>query len=354
MPIQVKRSGVWSTPTAGSIRIKSGGEWKTAVSVRMDSGNVWQDSGYVSYPSPPTSFRLSGSAGNGDSRNITFTWNTPTAAPAPTGYDLLVYDTNGTSLLATVSTSTTSASYNFPAVSQSSSSPKTYYVRVRSKFTSGATTLYSQDASGNPLYGTNSSGGTRLKVDIGKVSYQVQDPSYWGAERRIGLSFDGGQSNVVYNNGVSWGGYAFDGNTGNYWSGSSWTYRGGEDWVSFRVGAGWDSGANRKKLVRVVWIPAYDPPAYYALDFELFGGWLMAGDAAGRGTFFGYQGVGPSSEFVITGDTRFRMRYSDLGENPTSYGAYRVMIHEIWMDIQDWITPAPRTIAAESNSVSNS
>jgi len=170
MAIQVKRSGVWTTPSSGSISIKSGGVWKAvnSLSVKSPSG-VWVNSGYVAYPSAPTNLRSTAS-GNGDNRTVTFAWNAGSGGAPVTGYKLVIYNssngsTNTSGAIATVNlgASTLSHTYTF------ASAGTTYYARIFAVGTAGET------------MGANAVGGQRLSIIVGNAGFYT-DNYVWSTE----------------------------------------------------------------------------------------------------------------------------------------------------------------------------
>lgn len=347
MPFKIKKDGAWVTPAAGTIKVKTSAtdtSWKEALSIKVKVGGAWVDSGYVSYPNAPTNLRLTSSVGDGDNRNLTFGWDAPVGGAPVTRYEMTVYNSSDVQIGSAISvTSGTSQSYAFPEVS----SPTIYYVRIKSVYVpSGGSPLYSQ------TFGTNSSGGYRLKVTIGAKT--VPPVPYWGSPYLSTPIFPlyGGQSNTVYNNGESWGGYAFDGNYGTHWSGSSWSWSGGEDWIAFLTPDNW-TGLNTKRLYGVTWWPDGNAPAYYSFELSYNGGWILQKDGSGSGVSpFGNQTLTLDSPLDISSQLFFRVRYSNLGYNPVpEWGDYRVMIKELSLSISDLLfTPGS---SAGANSVIN-
>ena len=336
MAVRVKSGGVWVTPAAGNIRVKSGGAWRTVVSLRVDSGNVWRDSGYVSYPNAPTNLTWS-EVGNGDNRYVNISWNAPVGGAPVSYYRVEIYGVSD-NLLTSFVRYVTNATVTFD------SNNTTRYIRVFSVY---------EPPTGGTL---SSSASNRIRVDIGAAGYWVDPPGYWGSSRLYKPAFDEGQSNTVYQNAESYGGNAFDSNNDTVWSGSSWSYNGGYDWVSFRTNnAVFDNGANRKRLTGVLISTAGNPPGQRYLDFDIFGGWVFVAGSSGYESFQGLQTitVPESDNFIINGNLRFRVNFTLMGVNPTSFGTYRVIIREIALYIQDWIDPAPYYVPPGGISVSN-
>ena len=321
----------WTTPAAGSIRVKSDGQWRTAISVKVKQGGVWVDSGYVAYPNPATSF--TGSGGNGDNRQVTFTWTAPSSGATVTGYRLYIYNSSDTQI-GTVNLGTgTSYTYTFGAAST------TYYVRLKTLGIAGESQTFS----------TNTSSGTRLRVVTGAASYPY-DNSRWSANVSFVASYwtQSTWPGEPYGDYTYHGSKAFDGNSGTYWTGQSWAWPGGSEWLGFTLAAG---GA-RRKIVALYNLPSGNRASTVSLDEFVYPDWPWTGRYWQGGEVFGFQVIPCDFEISPFSTRYFRLWYTDLGYNPTPYGNYRVLTAEVRGDYQDWITDTG-TVAATSNTTTN-
>lgn len=313
MGISSKRSGSWSTPASGSIRVKSGGSWRTAVSVRVKQNGAWVNSGYVGYPNAATGF--TGGGGNGDNRQVTFYWAAPSGGATPTGYRLYIYDSNNNQYGSPVDVgNVTSYTHTF------ASANSTWYVRLKTLGAAGESLTFA----------TNTAGGTRLGVNIGNIGYYVPypiygwsgdntfTPAYWSESTWPGKPF----GDYTYH-----GSKAFDGNYGTYWTGQSWAWPGGSDWVGFYLSGGftphrytslvsWPAG----NACGVFWFDYWDGAnfGFTGYSWPNNGGWAFGGQFI-------------STDFQINPGVTgaYRFNYSELGYNPTAYGTYRVLTAEI-------------------------
>ena len=328
----------WTTPVAGSIKIKDNGEWKPAIKVQVKQGGVWVDSGYVAYPNPATSF--AGSGGNGDNKTVTFTWTAPSTGPTPTGYTLKIYSTaTATTPIATKTVGAVgTTTYAFAA------SNTDYWVSLFTTFTSGGLTLESLTAA------TNSSSGTKLKVRTGAASAPY-DNSRWGSNTAFTPSYwtQSTWPGEPYGDNTYRGDKAFDGNTGTYWTGQSWSWAGGSDWIGFSLG---NALTPKIKIVELYNLPSGNQCSTINLDEFVYPNFGYTGRYWQGTTAFGYQVI-PCDFEIAAGATRyFRFWYTDLGYNPTPYGNYRVLTSEISGTYQPWITDTGTT-PATSNTVTN-
>jgi hypothetical protein len=327
----------WTTPAAGTIRVKSNGEWKVATSVKVKQGESWVDSGYVAYPNAPTSFRVT-SGGNGDTKAVTFAWTAPAAGATVTGYRLKIYDSNNNLLEtqpADTAAGTTTRSYTFTGAAGS-----VYYARIFTlgsageSLTSGTTQL---DAT-----------RTRLRITIGAAS-STTDTSDWGSNVSftpgyLGQSRWPGQD---YNDFTYHGSKAFDGDVNTYWSGQSWAYNGGSDWISFQLG---NNLTPRLRVVELSSLAFGNGPGTITVDELFFPNWSYTNYAWGGASAFGFQII-PCNFELAAGQTRvFRLWYTNLGANPTPYGTYRVLTREVSGVYQLWVTSSTTT-AATANTI---
>lgn len=313
MGISSKRSGSWSTPSSGSIRIKSGGAWRTAVSIKMKRNGAWVDTGYVGYPNAATGF--AGSGGNGDNRQVTFTWNAPSGGATPSGYRLYVYDSNNNQYGSPVDVgNVTSYTHTF------ASANSTWYVRLK--------TLGAAGESQN--FATNNVGGTRLQVIIGNTGYYTPypiygwsgitgfQPAYWTQSRWPGEPY----GDYTYH-----GSKAFDGDFGTYWTGQSWAWPGGYDWIGFSIGAPYVP----VRIRSLNSYPAGNACGTYFFDYWDGANFYYAGATWPDNGGWAYGAQYISTDFVINqGSTGYyRFNYTNLGYNPTAYGTYRVLTSEV-------------------------
>ena len=333
MALRIKRQtsdSSWTTPAAGSIRVKSGGVWRTAISVKVKSGGAWVDSGYVAYPSAPTNFR-STSVGNGDNRQVTFAWNAGAGGAPVTNYVVNVYNSSDVYQYGVSFGTSTSGTITFGSAST------TYYVRIYAGGDAGYTE------------GTNSVGGSRIRVTTGAASYPY-DNSRWSANVSFVASYwtQSQWPGEPYGDYTYHGSKAFDNNTGTYWTGQSWAWPGGSEWLGFTLSAG---GA-RRKIVALYNLPSGNRASTVSLDEFVYPNFGWTGRYWQGGEVFGFQII-PCDFEISPGSTRyFRLWYTDLGYNPNAWGNYRVLTAEVHGDYQDWITDTG-TVAATANTTTN-
>jgi len=323
----------WTTPAAGSIRVKSDGQWRTAISVKVKQGGAWVDSGYVAYPNAATSF--TGSGGNGDNKQVTFTWTAPTTGAPVTKYFLSVYDASDNQIGPNIDVgNVTSYTHTFAA------SSTTYYVRLKSFGAAGLSQTFS----------TNTAGGTRLRVITGAAS-KPYDNSRWGSN----VSFTPGYLSQSrwpgqdYNDFTYHGSKAFDGDLNTYWSGQSWAWPGGSDWISFQLG---NALSPRLRVVELYSSAFGNGPGTINIDELSFPNWNYTGYSWGGASAFGFQIIPCNFELAAGQSRYFRLWYTNLGANPTAYGTYRVLTREVSGVYQLWITDTG-TIPATSNTTTN-
>lgn len=323
----------WTTPAAGSIRVKSDGQWRTAVSVKVKQGGIWVDSGYVAYPNPATSF--TGSGGNGDNKQVTFTWTAPTTGAPVTKYYLYIYNASDVQIGSAIDVgNVTSYTYTFAA------SSTTYYVRLKSFGAAGLSQTFS----------TNTAGGTRLRVITGAASY-TYDNSHWGSNTSFTPAYwtQSAWPGEPYGDYTYHGSKAFDGDSGTYWTGQSWAWSGGSDWVGFSLGS---ALTPKLKIVELYNLPSGNACGTINLDEFVYPNFGYTGRYWQGTTAFGYQVI-PCGFEIAAGVTRyFRLWYTNLGYNPTAYGTHRVLTAEVGGTYQAWITDTG-TVAATSNATTN-
>ena len=325
----------WTTPAAGSIRVKSDGSWRQAIKIYVKQDGVWVDSGYVAYPNPATSF--AGSGGNGDNKQVTFTWTAPSSGAAVTGYRLYIYNSSDVQIATVDTGNVTSYTYTFGAAGT------TYYARLKTLGAAGESQTFS----------TNSSSGTRLRIVTGAASYPY-DNSRWGSNVYFAYAGYWTQSQwpgEPYGDYTYHGSKAFDGDFNTYWTGASWSYSGGSDWLGFNLGA----GAAKRRIVELYNSNYGAACSSVTLDEFSYPNFNYTGRYwQGAYSIFGAQII--PCDFVIDPYvTRyFRLFYTGLGYTPGGWQGnnYRAMISEVGGTYQDWITDTG-TVAATSNSVTN-
>jgi hypothetical protein len=301
MAIQVKRGGVWTTPTSGSISIKSNGVWRSVTSLSTKTNSAaWLNSGYVAYPSAPTSFRAT-SVGNGDNRQVTFAWNAGAGGAPVTDYVIKVYDSSDVRERDVSFGTSTSGTITF------NNADTTYYVRIFSKGTAGET-----------------QGSPRLRVVVGKAGFTT--PNFVWSNEVYGVT----PTFLSQSSGTT-GANAFDGNFDTVARGQSWAWPSPDDngyaeGMAFQIYAG-----EKIQLVNMASAPADNPPAQIWWDLLTFPTWTGLGYAEGTGTAFGYQFV--TGSYVMNAGTTavFRVHYNSLGYNWTQYGDYQWRTREIRM-----------------------
>lgn len=299
MAIQVKRGGVWTTPTSGSISIRSGGVWRSVNSLSLKTTSAaWVNSDYVAYPSAPTSFRAT-SVGNGDNRKVTFAWDAGAGGAPVTNYVINVHSSSDVYERSVSFGTNTSGTITFD------NDETTYYVRIFA----GGTAGYTQ-------------GSPRLRVVVGKAGFTT--PNYvWSNENyNVTPTFLSQSSGTTGPN-------AFDGNYGTVASGQSWAWNSPDDngyaeGMAFQISAG-----EKIQLVALASAPSGNPPAQLWWDRLTYPTWTELGYAEGTGTFLNFQFVNGS--YVMNPGTTaiFRVHYNSLGSNPTAYGTYRWLTSEI-------------------------
>lgn len=191
MALQVKRDGAWVTPAGGTVRVKSGGAWQTAVYVNTKVGSAWVNSGYVGAPGTPQNLSAS-SLGNGDTKTMTFTWTAPVTGAPVAGYRFKVYNNASPTptLLATLPSATTSSastsrSVNFGQAPYSATAGSQYQVEVvavgstgiESSATPRRRVTIGSPSSSTPVYGYTN---TVTWVTAGSPSAST----YWNAYER--------------------------------------------------------------------------------------------------------------------------------------------------------------------------
>jgi hypothetical protein len=299
MAIQVKRGGVWTTPTSGSISIKSGGVWRSVNSLSLKTNSsAWLNSGYVAYPSAPTSFRAT-SVGNGDNRQVTFAWNAGAGGAPVTNYVINVYNSSDVYQYGVGFGTNTSGSITFGAAGT------TYYVRIFA----GGTAGYTQ-------------GSPRLQVVVGNAGFTT--PNYVWSDTTYGvtptfLSQSSGQG----------GPNAFDGDFGTVARGQWWAWPSPDD-NGYAEGMAFQIYTGQKiQLVHLASAPDGNAPSQIWWDLLTFPTWTGLGYSEGTGTAFGYQFV-TGSRVMNAGATEvFRVHYNSLGYNPSEYGTYQWRTKEI-------------------------
>lgn len=299
MAIQVKRGGVWTTPTSGSISIKSGGVWRSVTSLSLKTNSAaWLNSGYVAYPSAPTSFRAT-SVGNGDNRQVTFAWNAGAGGAPVTNYVINVYNSSDVYQYGVGFGTNTSGSITFGAAGT------TYYVRIFA----GGTAGYTQ-------------GSPRLRVVVGNAGFTT--PNYvWSNENyNVTPTFLSQSSGTTGPN-------AFDGDYGTVARGQSWAWPSPDDngyaeGMAFQIYAG-----EKINCVALASAPSGNPPAQLWWDLLTYPTWTGLGYAEGTDTFLNFQFVNGS--YVMNPGTTaiFRVHYNSLGYNWTQYGDYQWRTSEI-------------------------
>jgi hypothetical protein len=322
----------WTTPAAGSIRVKSDGQWRTAISVKVKQGGAWVDSGYVAYPNAATSF--TGSGGNGSNRQVTFTWTAPTTGAPVTKYFLSVYDASDNQIGPDIDVgNVTSYTHTFAA------SSTTYYVRLKSFGAAGLSQTFS----------TNTAGGTRLRVVIGAAPVPY-DNSRWGATVNFIPAYwtQSQWPGEPYGDYRYHGSKAFDNDSGTYWTGQSWAWPGGSEWLGFTLAAG---GA-RRKIVALYNLPTGNRASTVSLDEFAYPNFAWTGRYWQGGEVFGFQIIPCDFELSPFSTRYFRLWYTDLGYNPNAYGSHRVLTAEVHGDYQDWITDTG-TVPATANTTAN-
>ncbi len=289
----------------------------------------------VRLPLPITNFGYS-SAGNGDNKQVTFTWsNTPNNNDL-IGHRVNIYNSSNT-LIGYVDSSgptATSATYTF-------ASPSTvYYARLFAQ-THGGYTI-------STTVGSNS----HLKVTTGAASYTVS-ASWSGSDNSITPTY-GSQSRwpgEPFGDFTFHGSKAFDNNTGTYWTGQSWSYDGNNfddsEWISFTCDLG--SGNNKKLLTNVYFSTpsGWNASGWQTLDRLTFPTWTFLSGNTNGPNIFGIQGIPTSYE--MDGAQGFRINFTNFGYNPSSFGNYRVGVAEVTITYRDYI-PA-YTVSATSNSI---
>ena len=278
------------------------------------------------------------SVGNGDNKTVTFSWtNTPTNNDL-TGHRINIYNSSDTLIDAIDSSgpSATSLAYTFASAST------TYRARLFTKSDGG----YSAAASLTP--GSN----RRLSVTTGAASYSY-DNSYWGTE----VGFVPTHWTQSQWPGEPFGDYtyhgskAFDENASTWWTGQSWAYSGGNDWVGFKIGA----GATKIKLN---WLLNFTPSGYNQANSVTLDQWdgsnfnYMYIAWAGAYGVFGGQYIPCNFEIAASTTGYYRLYYTNLGSNPTAFGTYRVLTSEIYGGYQTWV-PSTGTVAATANSITD-
>ena len=302
-----------------------------AISVKVKQGGVWVDSGYVAYSSAPTNFR-STSVGNGDNRQVTFAWNAGAGGAPVTNYVVNVYNSSDVYQYGVSFGTSTSGTITFGAAGT------TYYVRIYAGGDAGYTE------------GTNSVGGSRIRVTTGAASY-AYDNSGWGSNVLFtpGYLSQSAWPGEPYGDFTYHGSKAFDGNSGTYWTGQSWAWSGGSEWVSFQIG---NALTPRIKIVELYNLPSGNAPGTINLDEFSYPNFNYTGYSWGGASAFGYQII-PCGFEIAAGTTRyFRFWYTDLGYNPTAYGNYRVLTAEVSGVYQPWITDVGTT-PATANTTTN-
>jgi hypothetical protein len=330
MAIKSRRSGSWAVPAAGTIKVKSGGVWRTAISVKVKSGGAWVNSGYVAYPSAPTNFR-STSAGNGDNRQVTFAWNAGAGGAPVTNYVVNVYNSSDVYQYGVSFGTSTSGTITFGAAGT------TYYVRIYAGGDAGYTE------------GTNSVGGSRIRVVTGAASYPY-DNSRWSANVSFVAAYwtQSQWPGEPYGDYTYHGSKAFDNNSGTYWTGQSWAWPGGSEWLGFTLAAG---GA-RRKIVALYNLPTGNRASTVSLDEFAYPNFAWTGRYWQGGEVFGFQIIPCDFELSPFSTRYFRLWYTDLGYNPNAYGSHRVLTAEVHGDYQDWITDTG-TVPATANTTAN-
>jgi hypothetical protein len=323
MAIQVKRGGVWTTPTSGSISIKSGGVWRSVTSLSLKTNSAsWLNSGYVAYPSAPTSFRAT-SVGNGDNRQVTFAWNAGAGGAPVTDYVINVYNSSDVYQYGVGFGTNTSGSITFGAAST------TYYVRIFA----GGTAGYTQ-------------GSPRLRVVVGNAGFTT--PNYvWSNENyNVTPTFLNQSSGTT-------GANAFDGDYGTLASGQSWAWPSPDDngyaeGMSFQIYAG-----EKIRLVALASAPSGNAPSQIWWDRLTYPTWTGLGYSEGTDTLFNFQFVNGSRVMNAGATEIFRVHYNSLGYNPTPYGTYRWITSEIVIVYKKEVN-SPIYTAPTNTVVSNS
>lgn len=337
MAIRSRKSGSWSIPDPGKIKVRKDGEWKTALSVKVKKNGEWKDSLYVAYPNAATNFSASPGTGGG---NNTFSWVKPTTGAPATGYKLYVYsDQACTTQVDTKTVSggdTLSTTYTRGSAGTNGADGTTYYVRLK---TLGAGSLESQG------WATSTSGSsTIIKVVNGSATYTPPSAWSWATFTNtipLGYPFGGTASSWSgqgYDNSYN-PGNAFDNNSSTYWRSQWWDYNYAWEWISFSIASS-SYHTDKIKVTAVYFTPYGNGPGTYYLDLlALDGSWLYVAGPGASNT------ISCSAEIPSGGSATYRLNFSSLGSNP-GVSTYNAQIAEIRFDYKTWITFSPVPAAA--------
>jgi hypothetical protein len=228
----------------------------------------------------------------------------------------------------------TTTQIQFPAANT------TYYVKLKSYGIAGE----------SQTFATNTVGGTRLQVVTGSVSStypiygwsstQAFTPAYWTQSRWPGEPY----GDYTYH-----GSKAFDNNFGTYWTGQSWAWPGGEEWIGFSIGAPFTN----VKIVNLVSWPSGAAPGTVSLDQWDGANFNWTGKAWTGTTVYGGQVIDCNIEIPYGSTNYYRIYYTNLGYNPSAYGNYRVLTAEVSGGYQYVTQTGTGTNPAGANTVSN-
>lgn len=172
MAFKVKRDGAWTTPASGTVKVKNAGAWQTVISIKEKVNGVWVDSGYAGLPGTPQNL-VTSSAGDGDTKTMSFSWTAPASGAPVSGYRMKVYSNSSpTTLIATLPSATTTYpspanTVNFGNSPYSATSGSQYQIEVVAVGTTGLESsptprkrvTIGAPSSSTPVYGYMSSVG---------------------------------------------------------------------------------------------------------------------------------------------------------------------------------------------------
>lgn len=377
MALKVKRDGAWVTPASGTIKVKSGGAWQTAVYIREKVGTAWVDSGYVGVPGTPQNLSAS-SLGNGDTKTMSFSWTAPASGAPVAGYRFKVYNNASPTptLLATLPSTTTnytttSSTVNFGNAPYSATAGSQYQVEVVAV---GST-------------GIESTPTPRKRVTIGSPSSST--PVY-GYTSTVNWSTAGSPSGSTY-----WNSYErpatnmADGNIFSIWSSNSRYNSAATDSYqgivvsSYGAGIGTYNGHARKLQSIRLWT---NHRGWFWAGYAVYGetGWQggdvldgVTGETAGfaNQAYIGhYEGRDPwidgwtyidyASSFAFSPEDAIGAKidlykitfgpYLPYSDEAASYGVpYRVDVNEVQIGYRSWGQTGTTTVAATANTLTS-